>query len=62
MMDYSEDDFLSLSGIQHFMFCRRQWALIDLEQQWQENVSTVEGDIFHANIPPSLTLNSTSYI
>lgn len=48
-MDYSEDDFLSLSGIQHFMFCRRQWALIDLEQQWQENVSTVEGDIFHAN-------------
>ncbi len=49
MMDYSEDDFLSLSGIQHFMFCRRQWALIDLEQQWQENVSTVEGDIFHAN-------------
>lgn len=48
-MDYSEYDFLSLSGIQHFMFCRRQWALIDLEQQWQENVSTVEGDIFHAN-------------
>lgn len=49
MMDYSEEEFLNLSGIQHFMFCRRQWALIHIEQQWQENISTVEGDIFHAN-------------
>ena len=27
------DDWLPLSGIQHFCFCRRQWALIHLEQQ-----------------------------
>ncbi|MBD9198609.1 MAG: CRISPR-associated protein Cas4, partial [Clostridiales bacterium] len=27
-MIYSEDDFLQLSGLQHFKFCRRQWALI----------------------------------
>ena len=26
-MEYQEDDFLLLSGIQHFAFCRRQWAL-----------------------------------
>ena len=26
------DDWLPLSGIQHFCFCRRQWALIHLEQ------------------------------
>ena len=25
------DDWLPLSGIQHFCFCRRQWALIHLE-------------------------------
>ena len=24
---YNEEDFLQLSGIQHFEFCRRQWAL-----------------------------------
>lgn len=36
-----------LSGIQHFAFCRRQWALIDVEQQWVDNVHTVEGDLFH---------------
>ncbi len=47
MMEYNEEDFLSLSGIQHFKFCRRQWALIHIEQQWQENIRTVEGQILH---------------
>lgn len=46
-MTYSEDDYLQLSGIQHFSFCRRQWALIHLEQQWAENLRTVEGDLLH---------------
>lgn len=40
---------LLLSGLQHFAFCRRQWALIDIEQQWQENVRTVEGQLLHRN-------------
>ena len=47
MMAYNEDDYLLLSGIQHFAFCRRQWALIHIEQQWQENLRTVEGNILH---------------
>ena len=41
------DDWLPLSGIQHFCFCRRQWALIHLEQQWAENRRTVEGQLDH---------------
>lgn len=47
MKKYEEDDFLMLSGIQHFAFCRRQWALIHIEQQWAENVRTVEGELMH---------------
>lgn len=47
MIEYQEDDFLMLSGIQHFAFCRRQWALIDMEQQWEENVYTAEGRLMH---------------
>jgi CRISPR-associated exonuclease Cas4 len=47
IMEYNEEDFLLLSGIQHFIFCRRQWALIHIEQQWQENLRTVEGQILH---------------
>lgn len=42
-MAYREDEYLMLSGIQHFKFCRRQWALIHIEQQWGENVHTVMG-------------------
>ena len=44
---FQEEDFLQLSGIQHFEFCRRQWALAYIEMQWQENVRTVEGKILH---------------
>ena len=44
---YDENDFLLLSGIQHFAFCRRQWALIHIEQQWSENLRTVEGRLMH---------------
>lgn len=44
---YAEEDFLPLSGLQHFAFCRRQWALIHIENQWAENLRTVEGDLFH---------------
>lgn len=44
---YNEEDFLQLSGIQHFAFCRRQWALAYIEMQWQENVRTVEGRLLH---------------
>ena len=44
---YEEDHLLQLSGLQHFAFCPRQWALIHLEQQWQENQLTIEGSILH---------------
>lgn len=47
---YTEDEMLMLSGIQHFMFCPRQWALIHIEQQWADNKLTAEGNILHQNV------------
>ena len=47
MAHYSDPDLLPLSGLQHFAFCRRQWALIHIENQWQENLRTVEGHLLH---------------
>lgn len=47
---YEEDDLLLLSGIQHIAFCERQWALIHIEQQWEENVLTVEGKHVHERV------------
>lgn len=45
--EYSEDDYLMISGIQHFKFCRRQWALIHIEKQWEENEHTAKGELMH---------------
>ncbi|MDD4187972.1 MAG: CRISPR-associated protein Cas4 [Bacilli bacterium] len=47
MKDYKEEDYLMLSSIQHYAFCPRQWALIDVELAWKENVHTIMGNIFH---------------
>jgi CRISPR-associated exonuclease Cas4 len=49
-MVYSDDDMLMLSGIQHYMFCARQWALIHIEQVWSDNRLTAEGSILHSNV------------
>jgi len=47
---YSEDDLLPLSGLQHYIFCRRQVALIHIEQAWSENLLTAEGRILHDKV------------
>ena len=49
-MEYAEDDYLMISGIQHFKFCRRQLALIHLEQQWAYNEHTVTGVLMHKKV------------
>ena len=46
----TQDDDLQLSGIQHFSCCRRQWALIHIEDQWQENCLTAEGRVQHDRV------------
>lgn len=45
-MNGGQEDLL-ISGLQHFSFCRRQWALIHIERQWAENFYTVDGNILH---------------
>ena len=37
----------TLSALQHFAYCRRQWGLIFVERQWAENARTAEGQVFH---------------
>jgi len=47
---YSEDDLISLSAMQHLIFCERQCALIHIEQAWAENLFTAEGKIMHERV------------
>lgn len=58
-LPYAEEDLLPLSGIQHFAFCERQWALIHIEQQWAESVRTVEGRHLHDRAHNPLLVDAT---
>ena len=50
MTMFTEDDFIQLSALQHYVFCPRQCALIHVEDVWHENVFTVRGDILHEKV------------
>lgn len=54
------DDLLALSGIQHFLFCRRQWALIHIEKQWADNYLTIEGNLIHEKVDDPFFTESRS--
>lgn len=41
---------LELNGIQHFVFCKRQWALIAIECVWHENADTMLGRFIHERV------------
>ena len=47
---YPEEDLIQLSSLQHFIFCKRQCALIHIEQLWDENLFTAEGRIMHDKV------------
>ena len=49
-MPYDDESLLPISALQHWLFCRRQCALIHLEQIWHENRLTVEGQHFHKKV------------
>lgn len=44
---FSEEDLLPLSGLHHMAFCERRWALVQLENVWEDNRFTAEGKVLH---------------
>jgi CRISPR-associated exonuclease Cas4 len=44
---YREDELVPISALQHYVFCKRQCALIHNERIWQENRYTAEGRVMH---------------
>jgi CRISPR-associated exonuclease Cas4 len=47
---YTEDEYLMLSGIQHYRFCPRQCAFIHTDQMWTENFFTAHGRMLHEKV------------
>lgn len=39
-----------ISAIQHYVFCPRQWQLIHMEMEWQDNDLTALGQILHLRV------------
>lgn len=48
--NYGIDDLVSLSALNHYIYCPRRCALIHIEQIWSENVFTAEGRIMHDKV------------
>lgn len=49
-----DDDFLTISSLQSYAYCPRQFALINVEREWVENELTVEGEILHQRVDSGL--------
>lgn len=47
---HAEDDLIPISALQHVLFCERQYALIHIEQAWEENRFTAEGKVLHERV------------
>lgn len=47
---YKDEEMLMLSGIQHFVYCRRQWALIHIDGYWEDNSLTTQGMLLHSRV------------
>lgn len=41
---------LMLSALQHYAYCPRQFALIHIEQAWDENYFTAQGQVLHERV------------
>ncbi len=47
---YNEKDFIQLSSIQHYRFCKRQFYLSYVEDIWIENYLTASGRVMHKHV------------
>jgi CRISPR-associated exonuclease Cas4 len=50
MKEFLEDELVPISALSHACYCERRFALIHLEQQWEENRFTAEGRVLHERV------------
>ena len=46
----ADDEMIMISALQHYLFCRRQCALIHVEGAWSENYLTATGRQLHERV------------
>ncbi len=56
MKDYfawEKEYSIPISALQHYSYCPRQFALIHIEEIYEENIFTIEGNIVHEKVDDS---------
>ena len=48
--EFPEDELVPISALSHACYCERRFALIHLEQEWEENRFTAEGRVLHERV------------
>ena len=46
-MTYHEDDLMPISALSQYYYCPRRAGLLLLEQQWSDNIYTIQGTLVH---------------
>lgn len=41
---------INIRSIQHFMYCQRRWGLLEINNDWAENVLVVKANLLHENV------------
>lgn len=44
------DRTINIRNIQHFLYCPRRYALLELNNDWAENAFVVKADILHQHV------------
>ncbi len=50
LTDWSDDDLIMISALEHYSYCPRQCALIHMEQTYDENLYTLRGRAVHRQV------------
>lgn len=54
-MPYCEDDMIPISALTHYAHCPRRCALTHIENLWQDNIFTVQGNLLHEKTDSGLS-------
>lgn len=47
---YTDEELISISALNHFLYCQRRCALVHIERVWAENRFTAEGRMMHERV------------
>lgn len=49
-MSYDENELIPISALSQYYYCPRRAALLLLEQEWTDNIHTIQGNIVHQRV------------